>query len=68
MPVPASEDVLVLFVSQLAKDGLKHRTIKAYLSAIRFLHIAEGRGDPFLSTEQAPLHHKRGEAGGSQPG
>ena len=49
MPVPASEDVLVLFVSQLAKDGLKHRTIKAYLSAIRFLHIAEGRGDPFLS-------------------
>ena len=49
VPVPASEDVLVLFVSQLAKDGLKHRTIKAYLSAVRFLHIAEGRGDPFLS-------------------
>lgn len=52
MAVPAVEGVLIHFVSQLVKDGLKHRTIKVYLSAIRFLHIAEGEEDPF----KAPLN------------
>ena len=28
-------------------EGLKHRTIKVYLSAVRHLHIAEGESDPF---------------------
>ena len=50
--IPASETVLIHFVSQLVKDRLKYRTIKVYLSAIRFLHIAEGKEDPF----KAPLH------------
>ena len=31
----------------MAKENLKHRTIKAYLSAVRFLHIEEGTQDPF---------------------
>lgn len=48
VPVPTSEKTLVLFVAQLVKEGLKHRT----MSAIRFLHITEGREDPFL----APLN------------
>ena len=29
---------------------VKHRTIKCYLSVIRFLHIAEGEADPFKSS------------------
>ena len=45
--VPASETVLCHFVSYLAEQKLKHKTIKVYLSAIRFLHISEGAGDPF---------------------
>lgn len=45
--VPASEPVLCRFVSHIAEAGLKFRTIKVYLSAVRFLHIAEGEGDPF---------------------
>ena len=32
----------------MAKAGLKHRTMKVYLLAVRFLHITEGAGDPFL--------------------
>ena len=44
--------VLCYFVAQLAKDGLKHRTMKVYLSAVRHLHIEEGKKDPF----QAPLN------------
>ena len=39
-------------MSYLAKQGLRHRTLKAYLSAIRHLHIAEGMEDPF----QAHFH------------
>ena len=46
--VPATETVLCRFVASMAKAGLKHRTMKVYLSAVRFLHIAEGAGDPFL--------------------
>jgi hypothetical protein len=41
--------VLCYFVAQLSKEGLKHRTIKVYLSAVRYLHIAEGKEDPFQS-------------------
>ena len=46
-PVPALEQVLCYFVAYLASSKLKHRTIKAYLSAVRYLHIAEGVNDSF---------------------
>ena len=49
-PLPTSESLLCRFVSYLAKDGLKHRSIKCYLSALRFLHIREGLPDPFITT------------------
>ena len=45
--IPATERVLSYFVTQLAKEGLRHKTIKAYLSAVRFLHISKGGDDPF---------------------
>ena len=45
--VPATEDIICRFVAHMAESGLRHRTIKAYLSAVRHLHIAEGAKDPF---------------------
>ena len=39
-PLPAAEATLCKFVLFLASDGLKHRTIKTYLSGVRFLHIS----------------------------
>ena len=36
----------------MGREGLKHKTIKSYLSAVRHLHIAEGVPDPF----QLPRH------------
>ena len=65
-PVPATERLLCRFVTFLTKEGLKLRTIKVYLSVVRFLHIAEARTDPFLPT-QPWLHYilqgiKRAEA------
>ena len=44
----AIETWLCYCVAFLANEKLKHRSIKAYLSAVRFLHIAEGKSDPFL--------------------
>ena len=29
------------------KAGLKHRTIKSYLSGVKHMHIMQGLGDPF---------------------
>ena len=42
----------VLLCSCLGKSNLKHSSIKAYLSAVWFLHIAEGFSDPFLPSLQ----------------
>ena len=44
--VTATETVLCEFVAKLGSEGLRHRTIKVYLSAIRHL---ESKEDPFLS-------------------
>ena len=46
-PLQVSESILCYFVVHLADGSLKHCTIMAYLSAVRFLHIAEGFSDPF---------------------
>ena len=46
-PLPAGENQLCLFVSFLAMEKLKHRSIKTYLSAVRHLQIGAGLPDPF---------------------
>ena len=45
--IPVSERKLCEFVANTAKEGLKHQTIKSYLSAVRHLQILVGLGDPF---------------------
>ena len=44
-PIPTSEHTLCLFVSSLTEEGRKDSTIRAYLSAVRNLHVESGRGD-----------------------
>jgi len=46
-PFPASEEGLCKFVPKLAEEGLKHKTIKEYLSGVRHMHILEDLCDPF---------------------
>ena len=43
-----TERLLCLYVAQPGKENLTHQTIKCYLSAIRFLSISMGHGDPFV--------------------
>ena len=50
MPFPASEDSLCLLVAHLFDEGLLHRTIKRYLSAICHMRIVQGLGDPFIAS------------------
>ena len=38
------------FVSYQAEGKLCHNTIKCYLSAVRQMHVAEGYGDPCMSS------------------
>lgn len=72
-PLPVSEENLCKFVTYLGGIGLKHRTIKTYLSGVRFLQIRSGYPDFFRGTHTPRLDYtlrgvKRVEAeqGGSQ--
>ena len=49
VPLPLSESVLCKFVTSLADHPLQHRSIKTYLSGLRYFQIKEGQGDPFQS-------------------
>ena len=50
LPLPASEHQLCQFVCHQAEGKLCHSTIKCYLSAVRQMHVAEGYGDPRMSS------------------
>ena len=47
-PLPLVEQNLCMFVAQLAKEGLAHQTIMAYLSVLRNLVILAGHSDLFM--------------------
>jgi len=49
-PLPLCEDVLCQYAASLAKQSLKHQTIKTYLSALRYTQVMAGFGDPGLSS------------------
>ena len=46
-PYPLTEGTLCRYVAFLGQEGLKHSTIKAYLSGIRFAQIHLSLGNPF---------------------
>ena len=48
-PLPASESKLCRFASKLAADGLSHKTVKCYLSAVSNLHLEYGLDDPGIA-------------------
>ena len=54
-PLPVSQENLCSFCAYLADDKLKHRTIKVYLSAVRYMQIAAAYPDPF--SEPLPRLH-----------
>ena len=46
-PIPLSECGLCAFVAHLANEQLKYRTVKTYLSGLRYHQIKSGFPDPF---------------------
>ena len=71
-PSPIQENILCSYVAFLAEQKLKHRTIKAYLSGIRYLQIQKSLGNPFTSGAMPRLEYvltgiKRVEAQANTP-
>ena len=56
-PFPPSENVLCRYVTYLGQQNLKHKTIKAYLSGLRFTQIHLGGGDPFQNDAMPQLEY-----------
>ena len=54
--VPTSESTLMLFVSHLAKSGLRHGTIMVYLSALHHMYVACGKHVEFTTQLSPRLH------------
>ena len=57
VPLPVSELRLCKFVSFLADQKLKHRTIKTYLSGVRYFQIRSGWRDPFHNYHMPHLEY-----------
>ena len=46
-PSPLYESVLCKFVTHLADESLQYRSIKMYLSGLRYFHISTGLDDTY---------------------
>ena len=57
VPLPVSESRLCKFVSFLADQKLKHRTIKTYLSGVHYFQIRSGWRDPFHNSHMPHLEY-----------
>ena len=57
VPFPLREDTLSRYAAYLGQQSLKHRTIKAYMSALRFGQIHRGMGDPFRAQAMPLLEY-----------
>lgn len=56
-PLPVSELVLCKFVSFLASEGLKHRTIKSHLLGVWYFQIRSGLPDLFIGSHMPHLNY-----------
>ena len=57
VPFPVREESLCRYAAYLGQQSLKYRTIKAYLSALRFGQIHQGLGDPFRAQSMPRLEY-----------
>ena len=55
VPVPCSEQTILLFIAQLYVNGLKASSVRVYMSAIRSLHIQDGHNDYVTNTDRVKL-------------
>ena len=53
-PFPAEERVLILFAAHLSLR-LSHSSVKSYLSAVRYLQVAQGHGDQLVKALRLQL-------------
>ena len=71
-PMPATEQVLLLYIAYLYDQKLSHSTVHVYLAAVRSLHIFHGYNNPLegkLMLKQAvkAVHIERGQSNQKLP-
>ena len=49
-PLPLLEELVCYYVAFLGKQGLKHSSLKSYLSSLRHMQISYGLEDPFTAS------------------
>ena len=49
-PLPVNETLLCRYVASLASENLQFQSIKSYLSAVRYMQITSGYGDPDMAS------------------
>lgn len=54
-PLPASESLVCYYITYLAKQKLTYQTIKTYLAALRYLHVANELPPPIRMIEMPKL-------------
>ena len=54
VPLPTTEKHLCCFVAYLREEGLRHQTVKSYLSAVWHLQISNDMGDPKIASMPQP--------------
>ena len=57
VPYPLNETLLCSFITFLDQEGLKHQSIKCYLSALRHAQIANGFPDPRIGLDHPQLDY-----------
>ena len=55
-PIPTSESLVCYYITYLVKAGLSYQTIKTYLSALRYLHIANNLHSPIQIAKMPKLN------------
>lgn len=65
VPVPVSENTLLLYIANLNRRGLAGSSMQVYLSAVRNLHSINGKPEPDVRTPKLKLALKA--VGQSQP-
>ena len=56
-PLPVSEGLLCKFVTYLVSEGLKHQSLKTYLSGVWYWQIRSGYLDPFHNSHMPRLDY-----------
>lgn len=67
VPMPATEDTLLLFIAYLHRQGLSVSSVSMYLASVRALHVNNGYGNPLVDCLRVQKALRSLEMNGPKP-